>query len=120
MGTMVSGMGARVPDVDAKLIAKEAVVHEMEETVFGDGVEDDIGGYAHRSVSACIGDALRGVSNSSYGPTPSHRQSMAYAREAFAPAKDRLNALVEKEIPALRATLRQAGAPWTIGEPIAP
>jgi hypothetical protein len=49
-----------------------------------------------------------------------HRQSVAYAREAFAPAKERLNALVEKEIPALRATLRQAGAPWTIGEPIAP
>ena len=61
-----------------------------------------------------------GVSNSSYGPTPSHRQSVAYAREAFAPAKERLNALVEREIPALRATLRQAGAPWTIGESIAP
>jgi hypothetical protein len=118
--TMVSRMRAPVPDVHAKLTAMTTVLHEIEETVFGNSVQDDIGGYAPTSVSTWLGHALRGVSNSSYGPTPSHRQSMAYAREAFAPAKDRLNALVEKEIPALRATLRQAGAPWTIGEPIAP
>jgi hypothetical protein len=120
LGTMVSRMRAPVPDVHAKLTAMTTVLHEIEETVFGNSVQDDIGGYAPTSVSTWLGHALRGVSNSSYGPTPSHRQSMAYAREAFAPAKDRLNALVEKEIPALRATLRQAGAPWTIGEPIAP
>jgi hypothetical protein len=118
--TMVSRMRAPVPDVHAKLTAMTTVLHEIEETVFGNSVQDDIGGYAPTSVSTWLGHALRGVSNSSYGPTPSHRQSVAYAREAFAPAKDRLNALVEKEIPALRATLRQAGAPWTIGEPIAP
>ena len=118
--TMVSRMRAPVPDVHAKLTAMTTVLHEIEETVFGNSVQDDIGGYAPTSVSTWLGHALRGVSNSSYGPTPSHRQSVAYAREAFAPAKERLNALVEKEIPALRATLRQAGAPWTIGEPIAP
>ena len=118
--TMVSRMRAPVPDVHAKLTAMTTVLHEIEETVFGNSVQDDIGGYAPTSVSTWLGHALRGVSNSSYCPTPSHRQSVAYAREAFAPAKERLNALVEKEIPALRAILRQAGAPWTIGEPIAP
>jgi hypothetical protein len=120
LGTMVSRMRAPVPDVHAKLTAMTTALHEIEETVFGNSVQDDIGGYAPTSVSTWLGHALRGVSNSSYGPTPSHRQSVAYAREAFAPAKERLNALVEREIPALRATLRQAGAPWTIGESIAP
>ena len=61
---------------------------------------------------------MRGVSNSSYGPTPSHRQSVEYAREAFEPAKNRLNALIQSEIPALKAELQKAGAPWAVGDPI--
>ena len=59
-----------------------------------------------------------GISSSSYGPTPSHRKSLDYARETFAPIRSRLNAIIESDIPALRDAVREAGAPWGQGQPI--
>jgi hypothetical protein len=58
------------------------------------------------------------VAGSSYGPAPAHRKSLAYAREAFGPIRERLNAIIESDIPALREAARNAGAPWGRGQPI--
>ena len=81
-------------------------------------MQEGIGGYGPTSVTIWLGHAMRAVFNSSYGPTPCYLQSVEYARGAFEPAKDRLNALIENEIPALKAELQEAGAPWTAGDPI--
>jgi len=116
--TMMSRMQSSVPDAGAKMASITAALFDIEETIFGNSMQEGIGGYGPTSVTTWLGHAMRGVSNSSYGPTPSHRQSVAYARDAFGPARDRLNALIESEIPALRAELQEAGAPWTVGEPI--
>jgi len=118
LGTMVSRMQTSIDGAGEKINAMNATLYEIEETLFGNDVQDDIGGYAPTSVASWLGHAMRGVSNSSYGPTPSHRKSMQYAKEAFGPAKMRLNALIETDIPALKAELREAGAPWTVGEAI--
>jgi hypothetical protein len=116
--TMIDRMATPMPDALAQVHELRRELYDIEEIVFGNDVQADIGGYESMSVSSWLGHAMRGVSNSSYGPTPSHRQSVEYARGALEPAKDRLNALIENEIPALRAELQKAGAPWTVGDPI--
>ena len=116
--TMMSRMQTSVPGAGTKIAAIKAALFDIEETIFGNSMQEGIGGYGPTSVTTWLGHAMRGVSNSSYGPTPSHRQSVGYARGAFEPAKDRLNALIENEIPALRAELQKAGAPWSVGDPI--
>ena len=115
---MIERMANPTADAHAQLHEIRRELYDIEETVFGNDVQADIGGYEPMSVSSWLGHAMRGVSNSSYGPTPSHRQSVEYARGAFEPAKERLNELIENEIPALKAELQEAGAPWTVGDPI--
>jgi hypothetical protein len=116
--TMIDRMATPMPDALMQVHELRRELYDIEEIVFGNDVQADIGGYESMSVSSWLGHAMRGVSNSSYGPTPSHRKSVEYARGALEPTKDRLNALIENEIPALRAELQKAGAPWTVGDPI--
>ena len=118
IATMIERMANPTPDAYAQVHEIRVELHDIEETVFGNDVQADIGGYEPMSVSSWLGHAMRGVSNSSYGPTPSHRQSIEYARSAFGPVKERLNELIENKIPALKAELHEAGAPWTVGDPI--
>ena len=70
------------------------------------------------SVSSWLGHARRGVSNSSYGPTASHRQSVDHARSVFEPVKAQLNELVDVALPTLKREMQAAGAPWTVGQAI--
>ena len=115
---MIERMANPTPDAHAQIHEIRRELYDIEEIVFGNDVQVDIGGYEPMSVSSWLGHVMRGVSNSCYGPTPSHRQSVEYARSAFGPAKERLNELIENEIPALKARLHEAGAPWTVGDPI--
>ena len=62
--------------------------------------------------------AADGTLGSTYGPTPAHRHQMALAEKEFAAIRTRLNALLKTKLPALEAKLREAGAPWSTGQPI--
>lgn len=119
MATMIERMAKPVPDAQAQAHELRSELYSIEEIVFGNDVQADIGGYEPMSVSSWLGHAMRGVSNSSYGPTPSHKQSVEHAKSVFEPAKRRLDDVIQQRLPALRKTLRDAGAPWTLGEPIA-
>ena len=116
--TMMSRMQTPAPGAGVKIASIKTALFDIEETIFGNSMQEEIGGYGPTSVTTWLGHAMRGVSNSSYGPTPSHRQSVQHARDAFGPAKGRLNVLIESEIPSLKAELQAAGAPWTVGDPI--
>ena len=118
IATMIERMAKPTPDAHAQVHDLRNELYDIEEIVFGNDVQADIGGYEPMSVSSWLGHAMRGVSNSSYGPTPSHKQSVEHAKFVFEPAKRRLDDVLQKRLPALRESLRQAGAPWTIGEPI--
>jgi hypothetical protein len=119
IATMIERMAKPTPDALAQVHELRRELYDIEETVFGNDVQADIGGYEPMSVSSWLGHAMRGVSNSSYGPTPSHKQSVEHAKSVFDPAKRRLDDVIQKRLPALREALRNAGAPWTVGEPIA-
>ena len=70
-------------------------------------------GIQPETVGSRIGFASLGVGNSAYGPTPSHIQQLGWAEEEFAGIRTRLNALIERRLPAFEQALRDAGAPWT-------
>jgi len=59
-----------------------------------------------------------GTSNSTYGPTPTHRQSLEIAEKQFAQLKKDLDGIVKEELPALAAALQAAGVPWSPGREI--
>ena len=118
LATMLERMEQPLAAGSSRIFALRAELFDIEEIVFGNELQSGIGGYEPMSVSSWLGHAVRGVSNSSYGPTPSHRQSVAHARSVFEPALARLNRLLQKDLHLLKSELRNAGAPWTVGEPI--
>ncbi len=65
-----------------------------------------------KTVSNLIGVAELGTSFSTYGPTPTHRQSLKLALKKLDLEKVKLKAIIELKIPALEKQLRENGAPW--------
>ena len=67
------------------------------------------------SIDTRMSHADLGVKFSTYGPTPSHRESLRIAREAAAEVGAALARIRAEEMPRLDAALEAAGAPWTPG-----
>jgi hypothetical protein len=112
-------MTAATPgEVDAKLHDLRQELYGLQEGLTGNKSAQEIGGYDIHRVKDWVDHARKGVSNSSYGPTPAHRQSLGYAAEALAPIRERLNAIIADELPALREALQEAGAPWGAGQTV--
>lgn len=105
-------------DMEAALHALRQDLYALDKALSGDKSRGPIGAYDVHNVSTWMSHAYNGVSRSSYGPTPSHRKSLEYAQQAFEPIRTQLKRVIEEEIPALRKTLRAAGAPWGKGQPI--
>jgi len=69
-----------------------------------------------KTVANLLDVALLGTAFSTYGPTPTHQQSLARAKKQLDEQKTRLKKILEQTIPALEAKLRQQGAPWVKGQ----
>jgi hypothetical protein len=113
---------ARAPaapgELDAQLHDLRQELHELDEQLSGNKSRGSITDTDVHRVTNWLWHANNGVDDSSYGPTPAHRRSLQYAREAFAPIRERLTAIIEADIPALRQQLLEAGAPWGRGQTI--
>ncbi|TQV81060.1 VPS10 domain-containing protein [Aliikangiella coralliicola] len=69
-----------------------------------------------KTVSNLIDVAELGTAFSSYGPTPTHQQSLERAKQKLQSEKARLKKIMEVQIPALETKLREHGAPWVNGQ----
>lgn len=62
--------------------------------------------------------AQMGTQLSTYGPTPSHEQSLAQAEQAYQQIRTDWVELTERRLPAFERALVEAGAPWVPGMPL--
>ncbi|MEL7188618.1 MAG: glycosyl hydrolase, partial [Pseudomonadota bacterium] len=67
------------------------------------------------TVRSRLGTIMTGLFGSTYGPTQTHRDQMAFAKADYGQIRDRLETLVSSTIPAFEAELASAGAPYTPG-----
>ena len=104
--------------LDAALHSLRQELFDLDEQLSGDKSRAEVGDYDVFRVSNWLAHAYRGVASSSYGPTATHRRSLEYAREAFAPIRAQLNDIITAKIPRLREQLLDAGAPWGQGQRI--
>jgi len=93
-------------------------IYALEEALSGNESRGSIGAYDEHRVTSWLWHAYGGVSESTYGPTPAHRQSLDNAKAEFEPIRVRLNAILGEELPALRESLIELGAPWGRGQRI--
>ncbi len=105
-------------DIDKRLHTLRQELYDLDQALTGDKSRAAIGDYDVHNVGNWLSHAYSGVSSASYGPTPAHKRSLGFARDAFAPIRERLNAIIESDLPALRKALLNAGAPWGRGQSI--
>ncbi|GAB4185893.1 MAG: hypothetical protein Tsb002_09940 [Wenzhouxiangellaceae bacterium] len=110
---------ATVPGaLDEELQSLRAELYEIEERLNGHASKGEVGEPQSPTVGGRMSVAMLGTMFSSYGPTPTHQRSLEIAEDEYRGLRQRLNRLVETDMPALEAKLREAGAPWTPGQPI--
>ncbi len=117
MTTMLEHSATNPGDTDAKVHALHQELLAMQDA-FSDADRAVVGARRPPSFTDWLSHAIRGTGGSSYGPTPSHVRSLDYAKTDFAPLRERLNVILDQEIPALRGALNEAGAPWGRGQAV--
>jgi photosystem II stability/assembly factor-like uncharacterized protein len=82
----------------------------LDEELMGNGSKREIGEDRKTTISNRLSFAA-GNSNSTYGPTPAHTQSLEIAKTQFADFKSRLELLINIRIPKFEQSILDAGAP---------
>ena len=120
MHTAVARSRTTPDGLDKDLYAMEQDLYDIEEGLSGSQVKGEVGEPAKASVSTRLAAAAIGTRFSTYGPTPTHEQSLEWGKQAFQDLRTRLNAILTERIPAVEQKLADSGAPWTPGAPIPP
>ena len=101
--------------LDNRLASIKTEAFTLDEMLNGNAARRAINERTQRTVRARLGVIFTGLGGSTYGPTQTHRDQLAYAKADYGSIKDRLRALTEATIPAFEAELLAAGAPWVPG-----
>ena len=93
---------------------------DLRERLAGDRQRRMMGDPGPVSVARRLNVAVSGTAQSTYGPTATHLQGLAIAREEFEQIRTLLDDLLEAALPALEQRLDAAGVPWTPGRGVPP
>jgi photosystem II stability/assembly factor-like uncharacterized protein len=98
-------------DLDKQLHALDNRLQVMDKQISGDPLRNEVGEKSVQTIGARLWMASNGTSNSTYGPTATHKQSVAIAKKQLTAIQAELTQIVEKEIPALEQAMREVKAP---------
>ncbi|MGF1607215.1 MAG: glycosyl hydrolase, partial [Rhodothalassiaceae bacterium] len=93
-------------------------IYEIEAALNGKATMNEVGEWQPKTVAGRLSQVMVGTARSTYGPTPSHRESFQTAVDEFGALRERINTLMQETIPALEAKLLEHDAPWVPGAPI--
>lgn len=105
-------------DLDRELRALEQRLHAIDEGLSGNRSRREIGEPIEPPVAHRLRIAIESVGAATYGPTATHRRSLALAEQLFAQHQDDLRQAIDVDLPALEQRLAAAGVPWTTGRPV--
>ena len=104
--------------LDAELEQLRTTLDDLRKALFGDSNKGVMGKAEPHTVSARLNFAAEGTRDSTYGPTHDHNKSIELAEKGFSDVRRKLNRLLLEQLPAFEKRLRDAGAPWSTGQPI--
>ena len=90
-------------------------VNALDELLNGNPARRAINERTQPTVRSRLGRAMGNLYGSTYGPTQTQREQLAYAKADFNTVRNRLDALTRSTIPAFEAELLAKGAPYVPG-----
>lgn len=102
-------------DLDKQLHDISVKLQQMNKQLKGDPLRNEVGEKSLPTIGSRVGVTAIGTRNSTYGPTPMHKESMAIARKQFDQLKGELQQLVNEQILTLEQELIKVKAPYVKG-----
>ncbi len=104
-------------DLDVRLARLRAVLQSVEDALYGNRAKRQVGVGVRPNIETRLFSVELGVSESTYGPTATHRKTLGIVDDQLRKVKSDL-AKARGEATALGEDLLQAGAPWVEGNPL--
>ena len=101
------------PEIEKEIAALNKEITALELDIFGSKAKREVGERTKPGLYDRLSAVQMGVSNSSYGPTPTHLQSFAIAQKEYERYKQKVDAL-KKQVTGIKEKLEKAGAPYII------
>jgi hypothetical protein len=118
MKQALSKSNVKPGDLDTKLYNLYLELQEIESEFFGNKSKSKIGEKNNPTVYSRLSVAQIGTSNSTYGPTPTHKRSLELAGKQFSVIKIKLTEIINNKIPEMENELIDVEAPWIEGQKI--
>lgn len=118
MRAALSHAKAAPGDLDGQLHELRETLLNLDEQLNGNRSKREVGEKGKPTIRDRLGFAMGGVRFSTYGPTPTLRQSLEIARSQFVEFKTALEDVLNRRIPEMERALSRAGAPWVEGQAI--
>lgn len=99
-------------ELDKNLHELQNRLLDLQKQLNGDPLKTEVGERSLPTIGRRVSVAAMGTANSTYGPTASHKESLAIAQKQLDALKQNLGLITEQEIPALLKALEEAGAPY--------
>ncbi len=98
-------------DLDKQLHDLNRRLQVMGKQLRGDPRRGEVGEKSLSTIGDRVSVASMGTKNSSYGPTPTHKQSLAIAQQQLEALNKELTEILDSDIPALERALKGVNAP---------
>ncbi|MCF8232353.1 MAG: hypothetical protein K9J27_09200 [Bacteroidales bacterium] len=89
---------------------------QLRKRIYGSPAKDEVGEKGPPTVRDRMGAVISGVSRSTYGPTPTHQKTFAFARKEYNKLVESLKGFTDQTIPKLEKELEAIGAPYIEGQ----
>lgn len=115
MKTALARTSAAPGELDKELHQLRAKLLDLDEKLNGNRAKLSIVDNDTPNVMSRLMVAEMGTQTSTYGPTPTHKQSLDIAKEDLKAAKAEMQKIIDEDLQALETKLLKAGAPWVDG-----
>ena len=117
METALTRSNGDITQLSAAVHQAKMALNDLDFQLNGNKAKDEIGARNAPTIRSRMFIGYRGLSTS-YGPTPTHRQSIDIAKKQLISLKAKLGDIVKNTIPNLEKDLQNAGAPLIEGQEI--
>ena len=115
MGIALSRSQSTPGDLDKRLNDINNGLQLLSKQTSGDPLRKEVGEKSKLTIGSRLWVASMGTDDSSYGPTMTHKESLAIVKKQLANLKEELSQIVDEDIPALEEALKNAKAPAVKG-----
>ena len=115
MQTALSRSSGDITQLSKDIYTAKMALNELDLALNGNQAKGEIGARSPATIQSRMFVGFRGL-RSTYGPTPTHKESIKIAKAELQTLQGKLNTIVNTTLPTLTKSLQAVGAPLIEGQ----